>query len=272
MGHIGSRIGFYGSIWDGQRLRVEPLTRAFDLTTNFREKRERDEMASTLDALTEAVTRIQEHHSSIEPTDSWNDCRLFPFLSTYIENGQTVNFTYGRRLPEKLVFCVTVNDPHGEIQERLVKFTNQYSYDAHVHLSKLNLSPRIRAMNPISTDWTAIVMDNLELPTLFDLKVKTDISKEDRDKVRNKVRGIVQELHEGGFVHGDVRDTNILVDPASLHTADVMVFLIDFDWAGAAGDARYPNDINTQTLEWPKGVKGGELILSEHDLELVKNL
>ncbi|KAG6900734.1 hypothetical protein C0993_003760 [Termitomyces sp. T159_Od127] len=124
----------------------------------------------------------------------------------------------------------------------------------------------------ISTDWTAIVMDKLDYPTLFDLQGKEVMSKEKRDKIRNKVRGIVQELHEGGFVHGDVRDINVLVDPGSLQSADVMVFLIDFDWAGAAGIARYPYDVNTEMVRRPEGVEGGGLILLEHDLEMVNYL
>jgi tRNA A-37 threonylcarbamoyl transferase component Bud32 len=53
-------------------------------------------------------------------------------------------------------------------------------------------------------------------------------------KVKLKVRKVVEELHAEGFVHGDVRDTNILIDRRLLgDTDDVKIHLIDFhDWAG----------------------------------------
>ncbi|KAG6887588.1 hypothetical protein C0992_011645 [Termitomyces sp. T32_za158] len=274
---MGTQIWFYGSIWDGQRVRVEPLTRGLDLTINYREKRERDEMAAALDALVETTAYIREHYKVIRATDSWNDRRRgFPFLSSYIdiENGKTVDLTYSRRLQEdKLIFCAIGSGPDsGASSECIVKFTSQcYSYAAHEYLAKLKLAPRVRACVSISSDWTAIVMDKIDYPSFFHLK-QEGMSDEKREKIRNKVQCIVRKLHEGGFVHGDVRDINVLVDPASLNCEDVVVFLIDFDWAGEIGKARYPVDVNRETVEQPGGVRRGELVLVEHDLEMVEYL
>ena len=39
---------------------------------------------------------------------------------------------------------------------------------------------------------------------------------------------------------------------------------MDFDWAGKAGQVRYPMMINLEA-KWAKGVEGGELIMKEHD-------
>ena len=56
------------------------------------------------------------------------------------------------------------------------------------------------------------------------------LTDEENNKVREKVMKVVIDLHEGGFVHGDIRDTNILVDPDSLtnNSDGVNVQLIDF--------------------------------------------
>lgn len=98
------------------------------------------------------------------------------------------------------------------------------------HLAKLKLAPRIRASISISTDCTAIVMDKLNYPSLFDLR-----EKEDLDKVRNKVH-----VHQGDSVHGDVQSTHhlhlfnlkmwwsfwsILIGPAQLEILDILLIV-----------------------------------------------
>lgn len=69
-------------------------------------------------------------------------------------------------------------------------------------------------------------------------------------------------MHAKGLVHGDVRDTNILVDHKSLAkgTGDVQVHIIDFDWPGLVRVAKYPLGINRKTIRRPDGARGGELI------------
>ena len=38
------------------------------------------------------------------------------------------------------------------------------------------------------------------------------LSKAEREKLKRKVTSIVQTQHKGGFVHGDFRDVNLLID------------------------------------------------------------
>lgn len=85
-------------------------------------------------------------------------------------------------------------------------------------------------------------------------------------------RGLSPMLRQGGFVHGDIRDINLLVDPQSLASEEVKVQLIDFDWAERIGEVKYPIDINCKTVKLPEGVKGRELITEEHDYEMVAYL
>lgn len=48
------------------------------------------------------------------------------------------------------------------------------------------------------------------------------------------------------------------------------VHLIDFDWAGRVGEARYPMRVNHITVKRPEW--GGELITQQHDIEMVSYL
>ncbi|KAJ7325803.1 hypothetical protein DFH08DRAFT_968448 [Mycena albidolilacea] len=57
---------------------------------------------------------------------------------------------------------------------------------------------------------------------------------------------ILSVLHTGGDVFGDLRLPNIIV-------AKKQVKLIDFDWAGKVGLAKYPIHL-ARNISWPTGV------------------
>ena len=259
-------MGFYGAAWDGQRVRVEALAPGLDLATHWREANDRHAMASCFDAFVAAIKHIEAHYKSIAaeamatPSEEYDDrlqeARKYPYLASYTSNGQEMSITYNGRLDErKLIFSATVNQPG--FGECLVKFTGQYSEAAHNHLASHSLAPRIWKFIRISADWTAVVMETSKYQVLFGL----ELSKDERKKVQGKVRDVVRILHEGGFVHGDIRDADLLIDRASL-VSDVMVHLIDFDWAGRVGEAKYPMRINFTGVRRPERVRAGRLSLS----------
>jgi hypothetical protein len=67
-------------------------------------------------------------------------------------------------------------------------------------------------------------------------------------------------------VHGDIREANIMVSKDRIR-----FMFVDFDWAGKIGEARYPMHVNTVDLPVrPDGPLDGELILAEHDKEMIQ--
>src|SRR5690554_2262406 len=52
-------------------------------------------------------------------------------------------------------------------------------------------------------------------------------------------------LHSAGFVHGDLRDANVMVNESG------RVCIIHFDWSGKEGTARYPSTMNKLLLRVP---------------------
>ena len=69
----------------------------------------------------------------------------------------------------------------------------------------------------------------------------------------------VTTLHRAGLVFGDLRRPNVLC-------VDDWAVLIDFDWCGKEGEARYPSDILLEGwADWHNGVEWGGLIEREHD-------
>ena len=84
---------------------------------------------------------------------------------------------------------------------------------------------------------------------------------------------LVRSAHEfrvckSHAAHGDVRPDNIMVRIKDNAVMDLK--LIDMDWAGIVGTARYPSLLNTKTIIWPQGVGPGQLLQQAHDLELLQ--
>ena len=276
--YSGSYFAFYGALWDGNRVRVESLTPAFDLATHGRESKTRNAIASSFDALQLAVENIRAHYSKIEAEARVNPApkpynrrlqkaRNFPFVTSYVDDGQQTSFRYVERLDEgRLLFSALVNDDRQA--DCIVKFTQQYSEAAHLCLAFYHSAPTLRHCTKISAEWTAVVMDRSMYKMLYGLS----LTKDQQEKVRRKVEKTLQVLHDAGFVHGDLRNTNILIDLESLDSDDLRIHFVDFDWAGRIGEAEYPVDINRITVKRPEGAEGGKLITVEHDKVMVSYL
>ena len=216
-------------------MRVEPLI-SLDLAIHARESNARAVMASSFDAFMLAVENIQAYYTKIEAEANANPAPKpykhhlqkgsgFPFMTSYIDGGQETSLTYVERSDEeKLLFSAFMNDDRQA--DCIVKFTQQYSKAAHLWLASQNSAPTLRHCVQISSEWTAVIMDRSRYQMVYGL----NLTKEQQEKVQWKVKKTLQVLHDAGFVHGDLRDTNILIDIESLESDDVKIHIVDFDW------------------------------------------
>lgn len=85
-----------------------------------------------------------------------------------------------------------------------------------------------------------------------------DVPKKLRPEVFTKLQNALNILHREGYVHGDFRAPNILINK----NGDVRI--IDFDWCGKEGEARYPLFINPEINNWE--AKPGNLMKKSDDL------
>ena len=104
-----------------------------------------------------------------------------------------------------------------------------------------------------------IVMDFVDdsYQLLEDSNDKASFSSEFKEKLVS--------FHQAGYVHGDIRTTNIMVKK----TGEPGIILLDFDWAGKVGEVRYPMNVNNRDIKRPDGAVDGRLILAEHDIEMM---
>jgi len=117
-------------------------------------------------------------------------------------------------------------------------------------------------MDDVSNDYISLfnyIQDNPDL-----------LSKDNegtRDLFLEKVRDCLMQLHQAGLVHGDVRNTNIMVKAVGLD--DPSFLLVDFDSGGEIRQVRCALDLNTSTVKRPEGATGGAIVEVEHDLEML---
>jgi serine/threonine protein kinase len=87
--------------------------------------------------------------------------------------------------------------------------------------------------------------------------------------IADEIKAKIISLHQAGFVHGDIRDTNIMVRK----DGKAGFMLVDFDWAGEIGVVRYPMNVNRGPDLWrPEGALDGELITADDDMQMLENM
>ncbi|KAI0251667.1 hypothetical protein BJV78DRAFT_1125953 [Lactifluus subvellereus] len=266
---VGPCLAFYGCLWTGLRIVVEPLTPWYDLTTHWTDEAGRLSIAAGLSAFMNTVRRLEAHYLRVPGLPLRKGTYPYPTSYTEDETGQQISFEYETRVPEKLIFTAKA-DAEG-IGPLIVKFTRRYSAEAHKLLARLGHAPRLRAVTPLPGSWIMVVMDFSLYPSLGDPTLV--LSDRSRQMVLSKITDIVRMLHKNHLVHGDIRSINLLVDDKALaRDEDFAIHLLDFDWAGRIGQVKYPMGVNTKTVTRPVGVTGGANITVEHDIAMVKML
>lgn len=141
----------------------------------------------------------------------------------------------------------------GEEQKRCaVKFTTRYSRKAHELMG--DCAPKL-----LHCRWE---------PTVGQYCVVTEFIDDSGDRRPTpegleELRGALTNMHTSDYVHGDLREPNIVIDENG------RAYVIDFDWAGKKGSVVYPIGIN-KDIEWAEGVKGGVQIEQKHDEEMLE--
>jgi hypothetical protein len=145
-----------------------------------------------------------------------------------------------------------------------IKFVRAYGREVHLWCASKGFAPRLVAYEPLPGDWYMVVMDLLDESWVpLDINSLVDVG-----GFKARFHTNVIELHQMKMVHGDIRETNVMVKDGGCE-----FMLIDYDWAGLLGEARYPRHVNkAPALQRPDDVEDGKLILTEHDLLMFENM
>ena len=252
----GAHIGFAGAVYtDGPSAEVLSVT--LPLCVPETDVELRTLAARHFGALKKAVFSLSQCYDqkSSGTLHSLPDAR-YPFKSSFtaLHTSTECRFEYLSPISGKLVFLAKTEN--GE--KVCVKFARQYSMEAHSICASMGFAPALKGFERVAGGWYMIVMD--AITDEFSLLDSPTAS------LYEPIKEKVVALHQRGYVHGDLRDTNLMVRKDGAPE----IILFDFDWAGEIGEVRYPINVNRgPDLLRPDGAYDGELITAEHDMEML---
>ena len=148
-------------------------------------------------------------------------------------------------------FCTYVAQTKSETI--LVKFSRTYGKELHQFCATRNYVPKLLAFEKLPGGWFGIAMEYLSEAVRV---TYSPFLIEHGMTWMNKMEEIVKAFHEHGYVHGDLRVPNFIVDNEKL-------LLIDFNWGGKEGEAKFPRCRTCPNFTcWPTrkiGSKGSQL-------------
>lgn len=236
-------------------------------------------LGRALAALREAVTELKLFYGTVSPVAD-PTARFFPYATSFIdENGSRVQFSYKRPLkpevePSESVTFLAVT-PDG--RQLVVKFVERYGAEAHLALAGKGKAPALFYYGDVWPDKEVASAGcrSRKMVVMEYIEGKTCVKDGASIPVRAAVSTAIKYLHSLGFVHGDIRLPNIFIPQAREGEGDgddegSRVKILDFDWAGKEGEARYPLRLATDLF--PPDSRDHGLISKAHDSYMVERL
>ncbi|KAG6331143.1 hypothetical protein ID866_7942 [Astraeus odoratus] len=255
---FGPYIVFAGAAWN-----LRPTVQILSTPVAFHSH---STVARHMAAFRKAARTLKQYYETVEatplPTLGPVPRQVFPYPTNYksLVDGTEKQFDYLMAPDEDKLVFYGVEDEGDDI---CIKFTQAYSREAHEYLASLGCAPALRGLEELDGVWYMVIMDMLsgfELLSYWPARLSSRVFEVMLEKLK--------EFHDAGFVHGDIRDANIMVS----RTDEMRFMFIDFDWAGRVDEVRYPLNVNYTDIVRPAGARGGRNILAEHDLFMLEDI
>ncbi|KAI9460095.1 hypothetical protein F5148DRAFT_272422 [Russula earlei] len=141
--------------------------------------------------------------------------------------------------------------------EIIVKFSRRYSIELHELCAHRRHAPKILGFQELPGGWFAIAMEYISSPVF-------PSSSQDLEGLCDELWKLMEDFHDRGFVHGDLREPNMLYDGERM-------ILLDFDWGGKVGDAMYPTGLLTNELTDGRAEDADSMISKDDDRRVLLN-
>ncbi|KAG2362906.1 hypothetical protein BDR07DRAFT_1450949 [Suillus spraguei] len=269
---FGPYIVFAGAVWTSRpaaQILSSPLVFNYHSTDTSNQIAAARHMA----AFRKAIRSLKGYYETLPPESELTNTLFHPILFPYptsfksLDDSSETCFKYTGQLDEdegaskRLVFFGTLIDRPAE-DAICIKFVRHYSQEVHLCCASSGLAPRLRGFKELPGGWSMVVMDKLVgYDVLADLPNTEHIPRSAFEPIREQLK----ELHAEKLVHGDIRDTNILVKKDDR----TKFMIIDFDWAGTANVVLYPPYVNYTQITRPNDARDGLAVKAAHDDEML---
>ncbi|KAJ7774980.1 hypothetical protein B0H16DRAFT_1509114 [Mycena metata] len=128
----------------------------------------------------------------------------------------------------------------------LVKFSMTYCPELHTFCYTLGHAPELLGFERLPGGWYVIVMEYLDRESGWGplSSIMDTITRAAQERAYKEIAEVMKRFHEENWVHGDLRTTNILALHPDWHSDrpsySTKLQIIDFDWGGQVGSARWP--------------------------------
>ena len=285
----GAGIDVWGAVYLYGVLYMDPLCERLNLLILRDDMDAMCRVASLMYALEQVDIRLETYYR-IDQHEIPTLCSriLSPFPEITSVDGYEWSYTdvLGSNPTTSRVFRANLLKKHGEDcvpPVSIVVKVSRRSYGTLAHSFMANLDGAPSLVHSFNVDpwWAIILMEFVEGThpssvsaaqldaferklSLFHCGGVMDIAKVE---IASSKKRKVDEGPPSGFVHGDIRRPNLIQ-----RASDQAILLLDFDWAGVLGDARYPPFMNCDDEMWPGDNLDCQLITIEHDEEMFKKL
>ena len=250
------------------------LSTAFPCHYHDSDIKMRDSLLRHIVAFRNASISLEQYYAELELSGpSGPLCNpTYPYPTSFTSDSMTQTFRYVRELESEynFVFFGDLDSDTADHRALCIKFTYQYGEDVHKFCADKGCAPQLHAVQRLPGDFYMVVMDDIgkdyidlhsfvdDHPEILSSSAYTDLKK--------NIQQFLEDLHQNGWVHGDLRSTNVMVRRSGL---DGSFLLVDFDWSGKNQEVVYPSFMNRTDMRRPVGVDDGEPILAFHDVEML---
>lgn len=223
-----------------------------------------EDFARIFHALKNAFEALRTYYNGPPPEISPSQ-RQYPYPNSFRTTHGEIQFKYHTALNSHPFVClVDVLGNQPDLPRRLVvKFTRQYPHAIHQACANLRIAPELYGFETLPGGWFMVIMTYM-------VDYSTLVEYAPNPLIKAEVKKAMGQLHLLGFVHGDLRDVNILVRRSDADSAVNIVF-VDWDWAGKDGEVNYPLSINPDIPRHPEA-KALKAIRIDHDEFMFQNL
>ena len=158
--------------------------------------------------------------------------------------------------PNRFMYVATLDDLDNK-KEVIVKLTRQYFPLLHSFCASRGCAPQLLGYGAIPGGWLVVVMEKIEQQ---DSNLQC-YAQEHLQTWTKDLKSLVHDFHDKGWVHGDLRDANMIVG----NTNPEQIMLVDFNWSGKDGEVQYPAQCMHKELDMSGGDLGDLRIMKDHD-------